>query len=161
MKAKAQELLGKLGDGTLGHGTADPAELEEIKVFLAWLQDNHFTFLGYEEFTVHDAADGGHLRYDESSLLGLSRRLRSGLSQDDLHIEPYALAYLREPTLLSFAKAAQPSRVHRPAYPDFVSIREIDATGKVVKECRFLGIYTSTAYSESVREIPYLSLIHI
>ncbi len=156
MKAKAQELLGKLGDGSFGHGATDPAEVEEIKVFLSWLQDNHFTFLGYEEFTVHDAADGGHLQYDESSLLGLSKRLRSGLSQDELHIEPYALAYLREPTLLSFAKAAQPSRVHRPAYPDFVSIREIDATGKVVKECRFLGIYTSTAYSESVREIPYI-----
>ncbi|WP_295569921.1 NAD-glutamate dehydrogenase [uncultured Stenotrophomonas sp.] len=156
MKAKAQELLGKLGDGSFGHGAIDPAEVEEIKVFLSWLQDNHFTFLGYEEFTVHDAADGGHLQYDESSLLGLSKRLRSGLSQDELHIEPYALAYLREPTLLSFAKAAQPSRVHRPAYPDFVSIREIDASGKVVKECRFLGIYTSTAYSESVREIPYI-----
>lgn len=58
--------------------------------------------------------------------------------------------------LLSFAKAAQPSRVHRPAYPDFVSIRELDAKGKVVKECRFMGIYTSIAYSESVRSIPYI-----
>ncbi|TBU82074.1 NAD-glutamate dehydrogenase [Pseudomonas daroniae] len=156
MKAKAQELLSKLGEGTLGRGQTEAAELDEIKVFLDWLQDDHFTFLGYEEFTVHDDATGGYLQYDESSLLGLSKRLRSGLSKDDLHIEPYALAYLREPSLLSFAKAAQPSRVHRPAYPDFVSIREIDGEGKVVKEYRFLGIYTSTAYSESVREIPYI-----
>ncbi|RIA31328.1 glutamate dehydrogenase (NAD) [Ectopseudomonas oleovorans] len=153
MKAKALELLGKLDKSKL---KIEAAELEEVKVFLQWLRDDHFTFLGYEEFTVHEAADGGYIEYDESSLLGLSTRLRKGLSRADLHIEPYALNYLREPMLLSFAKAAQPSRVHRPAYPDFVSIREIDAKGKVIKECRFLGIYTSIAYSESVREIPYI-----
>jgi glutamate dehydrogenase len=57
---------------------------------------------------------------------------------------------------LSFAKAAHPSRVHRPAYPDYVSIRQIDADGKVVKECRFMGLYTSSVYGESVRVIPYI-----
>jgi glutamate dehydrogenase len=64
--------------------------------------------------------------------------------------------YLREPTLLSFAKAAHPSRVHRPAYPDYVSIREIDADGKVIKEHRFMGLYTSSVYGESVRVIPFI-----
>ena len=47
--------------------------------------------------------------YDEKSFLGLTRLLRAGLSKDDLHIEDYAVAYLREPVLLSFAKAAHPS----------------------------------------------------
>ena len=75
---------------------------------------------------------------------------------DDLRIEDYAVAYLREPTVLSFAKAAHPSRVHRPAYPDYVSIREIDADGKVIKEHRFMGLYTSSVYGESVRVIPYI-----
>ena len=67
-----------------------------------------------------------------------------------------ALDYLREPLLLSFAKAATPSRVHRPAYPDFVSIRELDAKGKVVKECRFMGLYTSSVYADSVSRIPFI-----
>ena len=88
--------------------------------------------------------------------MGLSKSLRRGLGQDDLHIEPQALDYLREPRLLSFAKAAEPSRVHRPAYPDFVSIRELDSKGKVVKECRFMGLYTSGVYAESVSRIPYI-----
>ncbi|WP_437884627.1 NAD-glutamate dehydrogenase [Pseudomonas sp. LRF_L74] len=153
MRAKAQERLDWLGKARL---KTDRSELDEIKVFLAWLLENHFTFLGYEEFTVHAEGDGGHIKYDEASLLGLSKRLRVGLSKDDLHIEDYALDYLREPTVLSFAKAAQPSRVHRPAYPDFVSIREIDAKGKVVKECRFLGLYTSIVYNQSVRDIPFI-----
>ncbi|MBM7060918.1 NAD-glutamate dehydrogenase [Pseudomonas sp. UL073] len=153
MKAKASELLAWLGKAKL---KADKTEVAEIKVFLEWLLDNHFTFLGYEEFTVHDEADGGYIQYDEASLLGLSKLLRTGLTSRDLHIEPYAVNYLREPMLLSFAKAAMPSRVHRPAYPDFVSIRELDAKGKVVKECRFLGIYTSVVYSQSVHEIPFI-----
>ncbi|MDV5862062.1 NAD-glutamate dehydrogenase [Pseudomonas mendocina] len=153
MKAKARELLAWLDRAKL---KVDKTELDEIKVFLGWLLDNHFTFLGYEEFTVVPTADGGSMVYDEKSLLGLSKRLRTGLSAEELHIEPEAVAYLREPQLLSFAKAAVPSRVHRPAYPDFVSIRELDAKGNVVKECRFMGLYTSAVYAESVWNIPYI-----
>jgi len=153
MKAKAKELLAWLDKAKL---KVEGAELEEIKVFMSWLLDDHFTFLGYEEFTVADSAGGGSMVYDEKSLLGMSKRLRSGLKTDELHIEPEAVAYLREPQLLSFAKAAVPSRVHRPAYPDLVSIRELDAKGKVVKECRFMGLYTSAVYAESVWNIPFI-----
>lgn len=153
MKAKVQEILTNLDNSQFA---VDADEKSEIKSFLEWLVGNHFTFLGYEEFVVSDEADGGHIVYDKDSFLGLTKLLRAGLSYDDLRIEDYAVNYLREPTLLSFAKAAHPSRVHRPAYPDYVSIREIDANGKVIKECRFMGLYTSSVYGESVRVIPYI-----
>nr|WP_180201872.1 NAD-glutamate dehydrogenase [Pseudomonas sp. SbOxS1]NYU01117.1 NAD-glutamate dehydrogenase [Pseudomonas sp. SbOxS1] len=153
MKAKVQEILTNLDSSRFA---IDADEKSEIKGFLEWLVGNHFTFLGYEEFVVSDEADGGHIVYDKDSFLGLTKLLRAGLSYDDLRIEDYAVNYLREPTLLSFAKAAHPSRVHRPAYPDYVSIREIDADGKVIKECRFMGLYTSSVYGESVRVIPYI-----
>ncbi|WP_223502185.1 NAD-glutamate dehydrogenase [Pseudomonas sp. BF-R-24] len=153
MKAKVQDILTKLDNSQF---VVDGDEKNEIKSFLEWLVGNHFTFLGYEEFVVSDEADGGHIVYDKDSFLGLTKLLRAGLTYDDLRIEDYAVNYLREPTLLSFAKAAHPSRVHRPAYPDYVSIREIDADGKVIKECRFMGLYTSSVYGESVRVIPYI-----
>ncbi|MCU1761398.1 NAD-glutamate dehydrogenase [Pseudomonas sp. 14P_8.1_Bac3] len=153
MKAKVQELLTGLDNSRF---QVDPEEKAEIKSFLEWLVGNHFTFLGYEEFVVRDEADGGHIVYDQDSFLGLTKLLRTGLTYDDLRIEDYAVNYLREPTLLSFAKAAHPSRVHRPAYPDYVSIREIDVDGNVIKECRFMGLYTSSVYGESVRVIPYI-----
>ncbi|WP_283190804.1 NAD-glutamate dehydrogenase [Pseudomonas sp. PMCC200344] len=153
MKAKVQEILTGLDTSQFA---VDPEEKAEIKSFLEWLVGNHFTFLGYEEFVVRDEADGGHIVYDQDSFLGLTKLLRTGLTYDDLRIEDYAVNYLREPTLLSFAKAAHPSRVHRPAYPDYVSIREIDADGKVIKEYRFMGLYTSSVYGESVRVIPYI-----
>ncbi|QHF50502.1 NAD-glutamate dehydrogenase [Pseudomonas sp. S49] len=153
MKAKVQEILTKLDNSAFA---VDTDEKNEIKSFLEWLVGNHFTFLGYEEFVVTDQADGGHIEYDQNSFLGLTKLLRTGLTYEDLRIEDYAVAYLREPTLLSFAKAAHPSRVHRPAYPDYVSIREIDADGKVIKEHRFMGLYTSSVYGESVRVIPFI-----
>lgn len=136
MKAKVQDLLAGIDASPF---SIDGEEKAEIKNFLEWLVGNHFTFLGYEEFVVRDEADGGHLEYDASSFLGLTKLLRAGLTADDLRIEDYAVAYLREPTVLSFAKAAHPSRVHRPAYPDYVSIREISADGKVIKEHRFMA----------------------
>ncbi|HHW1921600.1 TPA: NAD-glutamate dehydrogenase GdhB [Pseudomonas aeruginosa] len=153
MKAKARELLTWLGKAKL---KVPAEELKEVRSYLEWLLDNHFTFLGYEEFSVADEADGGRMVYDEKSFLGLTRLLRAGLSKDDLHIEDYAVAYLREPVLLSFAKAAHPSRVHRPAYPDYVSIRELDGKGRVIRECRFMGLFTSSVYNESVNDIPFI-----
>jgi glutamate dehydrogenase len=153
MKAKVQEILTKLDNSQF---SIDADEKTEVKSFLEWLVGNHFTFLGYEEFVVTDQADGGHIEYDQNSFLGLTKLLRTGLTYEDLRIEDYAVNYLREPTLLSFAKAAHPSRVHRPAYPDYVSIREIDADGKVIKEHRFMGLYTSSVYGESVRVIPFI-----
>jgi glutamate dehydrogenase len=154
MRDKAQELLGWLDQA---NSAVDAEELAEIKTFMAWLLDDKFTFLGYEEFCLDTQAGGGEcIRYDEKSLLGLSKQLRVGLSGEELHIQPQAVAYLREPLLLSFAKAAEPSRVHRPAYPDFVSLRELDDNGQVVREFRFMGLYTSSVYTESVHQIPYI-----
>ncbi|MBV4476760.1 NAD-glutamate dehydrogenase [Pseudomonas sp. B2M1-30] len=153
MKAKVQEILTGLDNSAFA---VDADEKNEIKSFLDWMVNNHFTFLGYEEFVVSDQADGGHIEYDQHSFLGLTKLLRTGMTYDETRIEDYAVTYLREPKLLTFAKAAHPSRVHRPAYPDYVSIREIDANGKVIKEHRFMGLYTSSVYGESVRSIPFI-----
>ncbi len=153
MKAKLRDLLALVEQTAYAPAQAEKAE---VKDFLEWLLGNHFTFLGYEEFVVRADAQGGQLVYDEQSFLGLTRLLRAGLTAEDLRIEDYAVNYLNEPLLLSFAKAAYPSRVHRPAYPDYVSIRQLDADGKVIKECRFMGLYTSSVYGESVRSIPYI-----
>lgn len=153
MKGKAVELQGRLEQVNL---SINGDELDEIRDFMRWLADDHFTFLGYEEFSVQEQAEGGRIVYDESSLLGLSRSMRTGLSEEEQSLTAQSVSYLREPLLLSFAKAAMPSRVHRPAYPDFVSVREFDDEGRVVRECRFLGLFTSSVYTQSVRRIPFI-----
>lgn len=154
MKAKVVELIGWMGKAKL---PVAKAELAEAKQFLEWLANDHFTFLGYEEFTLKTAKNGqAAVEYNAEASLGLSKSMRANLKPADTAVSEAAVSYLREPLLLSFAKAATPSKVHRPTYPDYVSIREINAKGEVVKECRFMGLYTSMVYSISVKEIPYI-----
>ncbi|KHL68687.1 NAD-specific glutamate dehydrogenase [Pseudomonas flexibilis] len=153
MQEQVRRLLEHLAQrGDAGEGES----VGEVRAFYEWLLDHHFTFLGYEEFRVLEDERGARIEYDEGSLLGLSRVLRKNLSDEQRSIEPSVLAYLREPCLLSFAKASQVSRVHRSAYPDLVSLRMLDDQGRVVRECRFLGLYTSMLYTESVTRIPYV-----
>ncbi|BBI49564.1 hypothetical protein HORIV_19850 [Vreelandella olivaria] len=60
------------------------------------------------------------------------------------------------PQLLSFAKSAHHSRVHRPTYPDYITVDRYDDDGNVIGERRFFGLFTSTVYNESPRNIPLL-----
>jgi glutamate dehydrogenase len=57
---------------------------------------------------------------------------------------------------LILTKANSRSTVHRHAYLDYVGIKEFDKSGRAVGERRFIGLFTSAAYSESPRNIPLL-----
>lgn len=48
------------------------------------------------------------------------------------------------------------SRIHRPAYLDYLGFRQFDDEGQVTHERRFLGLFASSAYSEAVARIPLL-----
>ena len=69
---------------------------------------------------------------------------------------PLVQAKAREKTLLVLAKANSRATVHRPAYLDYVGVKTFDAQGEVVGEQRFLGLFSSAAYTESVTRIPLL-----
>ena len=71
-------------------------------------------------------------------------------------LPPEVRAYARFPDLLIVTKANARSTVHRPGYLDYVGIKRFDAAGNVCGEHRFLGLYTSTAYSASPADIPLL-----
>ena len=61
-----------------------------------------------------------------------------------------------EPRLLILTKANSRSTVHRPVYLDYVGVKMFDRAGEVVGERRFLGLFTATAYTQSVEGIPVL-----
>src|SRR5690606_1642655 len=48
------------------------------------------------------------------------------------------------------------SVVHRRIYLDYIGIKTFDAKGKLSGELRIVGLFTSTAYTRSVMNIPYL-----
>ena len=71
-------------------------------------------------------------------------------------ITPEIREFLKEPKLLIVTKAAVRSRVHRRVHLDYIGVKRFDRDGKLVGECRFCGLFTSTAYTRSTRTIPYL-----
>ncbi len=64
--------------------------------------------------------------------------------------------HARRRQLLVITKANSRSTVHRPAYLDYVGVKTFDEDGEVNGERRFLGLFTSAAYNESIQRIPVL-----
>ena len=136
----------------------DPDDHEEAIAFLEWLLKDNFTFLGYDEYRLEDGELGDQLQRDNESVLGVFRldqpryceRIRTEEGVDEHN------GYVLVPQLLSFAKSAHHSRVHRPTYPDYITVDRYDDDGNVIGERRFFGLFTSTVYNESPRNIPLL-----
>ena len=152
MQHRAQETVAMLRDEAL---PADRrTEADTAAELLDWLARNHFTFLGYREYRYQpaDAAGDTPARYVSVPATGLGI-LRADV---DLPGSFHALPVLERPQLMVITKDNHKSRVHRPAYLDYLGIRLLDADGTVVGERRFLGLFASTAYSEAVGRIPLL-----
>jgi glutamate dehydrogenase len=125
-------------------------ELEEGEAFLRWLADNHFTFLGYREYHLERRGDAEFLVALPGTGFGI---LRADPVATNALPGP-AAAKAREKTLLVLAKANSRATVHRPVHLDYVGVKKFDEAGEVVGERRFLGLFSSAAYTESVTRIP-------
>ncbi|MFJ9621479.1 NAD-glutamate dehydrogenase [Streptomyces sp. NPDC101181] len=135
-------------------------EVEEARELLRWLAADHFTFLGYREYELKDS---DALAAVPGTGLGI---LRSDPhhSEDEAHpVSPSfdrlpadVRAKAREHKLLVLTKANSRATVHRPSYLDYVGVKKFDAKGNVVGERRFLGLFSSAAYTESVRRVPVI-----
>ena len=124
--------------------------------FLRWMAEDHFTFLGYRDYTLHHTGEGEVITPVTGSGLGL---LRSDppLGQDPVLLTPQASAKAHEPNILVLTKANTRSTVHRIAHLDYVGVKRYDEQCRVVGERRFLGLYASTAYTESVMRVPLVA----
>ena len=127
-------------------------EVQESIAFLEWLDKGSFMFLGYREFDF----SGGTIKQVPDSALGILRN-REPSSERSLAEQPDdTRAFLLERTLLAFSKSGTRSQVHRPAYPDYIAVKRFNAAGDVIGEQGFLGLYTSTVYTERPDLIPLL-----
>ena len=127
-------------------------EIDESIAFLEWLDKGNFTFLGYREFDFSD----GTIRQVADSAMGILRN-REPSSARRLADQPDdTRTFLLERTLLAFSKSGTRSRVHRPAYPDYIAVKRFSTAGDVIGEQGFLGLYTSPVYSERPDHIPLL-----
>ncbi|MGD1217372.1 NAD-glutamate dehydrogenase [Streptomyces krungchingensis] len=135
-------------------------EVEEARELLRWLSDDHFTFLGYREYELRD---DDSLAAVPGTGLGILRSDPHHAGEDSHPVSPSferlpadARAKAREHKLLVLTKANSRATVHRPSYLDYVGVKKFDEQGNVVGERRFLGLFSSAAYTESVRRVPVI-----
>lgn len=130
----------------------------EIIEFLKWINNNHFTYLGYCKRKLISQEGIYHWSLDTSSCLGILHK------EGETYFEAYSdmpeaaqqLAISDYPLILG--KTNRLSTVHRPAYTDFIVVKIFDDKGKVIGQHQFIGLYTSAAYNRSPQGIPLLRL---
>ena len=136
------------------HARLDARDVSEAQALLAWMEDRHFTFLGFKEYRLRTRKGQDALEPVESTGLGL---LRTGHKRPPSSSRTLASDIRRQSRardLVLVTKANLQSSVHRAGYLDYVGIKYFDPAGKLIGERRFLGLWTSSAYNSNPREIP-------
>ncbi|MFB9134181.1 NAD-glutamate dehydrogenase [Vibrio olivae] len=124
--------------------------------FLRWLGDHNFTFMGYKEYDLVNKDDDAELRPTKEPGLGLFSDVSRVKTVKLSEFSESARLEARKRFYLILTKGNYQSRIHRPAYTDYIGIKKFDSKGKVVGEHRFTGLYTSAVYNQSVEGIPLI-----
>ncbi|MCW3157446.1 NAD-glutamate dehydrogenase [Micropruina sonneratiae] len=124
-----------------------PHDVRSVTDLLDWLSSGNFVLLGYRESRVTPA---GAFEPVPGEGLGI---LRDESGTDDFSAVPAD----GDRALLVLTKDSRRSPVHRPAYLDYIGIRLYDSRGELTGERRFLGLFSATAYGETVWKIPTLA----
>ncbi|MHA1568814.1 MAG: NAD-glutamate dehydrogenase domain-containing protein, partial [Alphaproteobacteria bacterium] len=134
-------------------------ELDEARAFLRWIDDNHFIFLGFREYTFDSRRGKMTLNVVPKSGRGLLRNdndtVFEGI-QDGNVLPPEIADFIRKPRLLMVSKANRQSPVHRAVHMDTIGVKRFDEAGNVIGERLFVGLFTSAAYNRATRDIPML-----
>jgi glutamate dehydrogenase len=129
---------------------------EEI-AFLEWVIEDHFTFLGYQEYDIVNDNNKKKYQLIVDSKLGISgiKRYYSAVCEmSGLPMVAESLLFSEE--VIVVGKTNARSAVHRPTYTDFIIVKLFNDQGELTKALRFTGLYTAVAYNSSPRQIPLL-----
>ena len=138
---------------------APMGEIAEAIEFLRWLGAGNFLMLGARAYELAGAEDKADLWPIAKGGLGLLRApevevLRRGTEL--VRMTPEIRQYFYAPSPLIITKANVVSRVHRRQHLDYIGIKTYSAAGRLVGELRLVGLFTPSAYMQSVRAVPVL-----
>ena len=167
MRRQAQQLsesLQGLAQGSQTQGDSQrAAELEEYAAFMRWLDDDNFVFLGYREYDILDQTSDGrsvaHLQVTPGSGIGILSKLEESAYVDPVPLHAISES-LRERAIQGktfiVTKTNAEATVHRAARMDYIGLKKLGEHWQVCGEQRFVGLFTSKAFSTSVETIPIL-----
>jgi glutamate dehydrogenase len=156
MRARLQENVAELATAKLPMPAEEGAEARE---FLKWLDDGNFIFLGHRRYTFKTRDGNDYLAPLPETGLGILRDIRpESVERGNEPLSSEFSAYARKKDLIIITKANSRSVIHKRVPMDRIGIKRYDDAGNLISEDRFLGLFTSAAYSRSVFHIPMLRL---
>ncbi|MGA4606440.1 NAD-glutamate dehydrogenase [Pseudoalteromonas maricaloris] len=138
------------------HYSCSKEEVAEAVEFLDWLVSDNFTFMGYRQYDLTPVQGDYELKPVEGTSLGLMKNSGDDHSRLLSELPEVARKEARSNNLLILTKTNSLSRVHRPAYIDYVGIKRFDDEGNVIGEDRFIGLFSSSFYNNSAVDVPVL-----
>ncbi len=112
--------------------------------------------MGYHTYDL-SVVDGDYeLTPVKHTGLGLLTKTTSAASFRLSSLPESARIEAQKPEVLILTKSNGKSRIHRPAYIDYVGIKRFDIEGNIIGEHRFIGLYASSAYHQTVSNIPLI-----
>lgn len=151
MRTRMLEIAEELPSHNIPVSDAGRAEAQE---FLRWAADNHFTFFGYRDYTVEKRGKDEFLIAHPESGLGLLRGKEAGKPRPLTSLAAHYMPQSGSVDALILTKTNARATVHRPGYMDYIGVLTFDAKGNPIREQRFLGLYTSSAYNRRPWDIP-------
>ncbi|NMM39367.1 NAD-glutamate dehydrogenase [Pseudoalteromonas arctica] len=131
-------------------------EVAETVEFLDWLVKDNFTLMGYRQYDLSPVQGDYQLKGKIEGSLGLMKNSTEEHSRLLSELPEVARQEARSNNLLILTKTNSLSRVHRPAYIDYVGIKRFDDEGNVIGEDRFIGLFSSSFYNNSAADVPVL-----
>jgi glutamate dehydrogenase len=133
----------------------DAASVQEASEFMRWIAAENFTFLGYREYEVADAAGDSVLRAIDASGLGILRVTERSIAPRSLStLAANELPQSGATDAIILTKTNARSHVHRSGYMDYIGVLKFGADGRAVAEQRFLGLFSSNAYMARPQDVP-------
>ncbi len=133
-------------------------QINESIDYMEWLLKDNFTILGKRDYIVVGKGEQLALQLVSGTGLGVLRDESNSKKMryfSDLP-EKAREEILSKKSMLVISQTNTESTVHRRGLTIYFGIKEFDVKGNLVGERRFIGLYTSKAYSTNPAEIPFL-----
>ncbi|AGF75107.1 NAD glutamate dehydrogenase [Bartonella australis AUST/NH1] len=133
-------------------------EGEKTIEFLKWLIDDNFIFLGMRTYDFIKGQEPIKSFKAGSIELGILTDASIRIIGDARVEEPprEILSFMESNNLLIVTKANSRSKIHRPVWLDYIGLKIFDGKGHLRGELRVVGLFTSSTYTHSILQIPFL-----
>lgn len=151
-----EKLIKVCKDLPKSHKNNSGNEVAETVEFLDWLVKDNFTLMGYRQYELSPVQGDYQLKGVMDTSLGLMKNTDAEHTRLLSELPEVAQREARSSKLLILTKTNSLSRVHRPAYIDYVGVKRFDDNGNVIGEDRFIGLFSSNFYNNSAADVPVL-----